>query len=413
MTTRVLHLSARDRIGGAARAAYRIHQSLKDAGVNSSLLTQRRSMDEANIYGPSGIIGKLYDGFRRKLDQLPVLKYQNRDPELFSPAWVPSRVISQVNRIDPDLIHLHWVTGGFLTPEVIGDLSSPIVWTLHDMWPFTGGCHYAKNCKRYTESCGACPHLGSESMDDLSKTVHQRKNNAWENASMYIVTPSTWLSNQAKQSNIFGGSSIKTIPNPVDTNRFQPRSADKIRSRLGLSEEKLLIGTGADRTTRRKGMDLFYNMLAHEPVPADSAEVLLFGRTREPSRSDLAYDITVTGFVDEKTLDKIYTEIDVLVVSSRQEAFGQTASEALASGTPVVAFDTTGPADIIAHKQTGYLAQPFDSADLANGIKWALTGADHRSYLSRQTRMAAVERFSMPVIAKQYECVYDEMIPST
>lgn len=407
MSERVLHLSARDRIGGAARATYRIHRSLDGIGVESGLLVQRRSMDEEEIYGPGGTVGKLYDGLRRKIDHFPVLKYRNRDPELFSPAWMPDRVASQVEEIDPAIVHLHWVAGGFLTPETVQEFSRPVVWTFHDMWPFTGGCHYAKDCERYTESCGACPHLGSQSVADLSSNVHKTKRDAWADVPIHVVTPSTWLSRQAEKSSLFGNNPIVTIPNPIDTDQFRARETDDLRSQLGLSEDTLLIGTGADRTTRRKGLDLFFNALKETPTPTGRAEVVLFGRVDDTNRDDLEYDLTFTGFIDEETLKRLYAELDVLVVPSRQEAFGQTASEALASGTPVVAFNTTGPADIVTHQETGYLATPFDSADLATGIRWTLADAERRARLSERARTAAVEQFSMPTIARQYARVYE------
>ena len=410
MTTNVLHLSARDRIGGAARATYRIHRSLAEVGVHSNILAQRRTTNEESVYGLSGVVGMLYDSIRRKLDQLPLIQYRDRDPELFSPAWIPDRVKTRVKRTDPDVTHLHWVAGGFLKPATVRDLPQPVVWTLHDMWPFTGGCHYAKDCERYIESCGSCPHLGSEFNNDLSRRVFRNKSEALDGVDIRVVTPSTWLARQAERSSLLGDCPIETIPNPVDTEQFRPRESNGLRQQLGLSSEKLLIGTGANRTSRRKGMDLFFEAITELSVPASEAELVLFGRTDSAARSDTEYDLNVTGFVDDETLRRLFSELDVLIVPSRQEAFGQTASEALASGTPVVAFDTTGLSTIVTHESTGYLADPFDSADLARGIEWVVADEERRGRLGTRARTDALERFDMPVVASQYRRIYEDVL---
>lgn len=410
MTISVVHLSARDRIGGAARATYRIHRSLRDISIRSSIVVQRQSTDDTEVCGLDGVAGVIYDGSRRKLDQLPLLRYRSRDPELFSPAWLPDQVAKRVNRKDADVTHLHWVAGGFLQPSTIRNLPQPLVWTLHDMWPFTGGCHYAKSCERYTESCGSCPHLGSETNRDLSRAIFEKKRNAWADVDIRIITPSTWLSEQARQSSLFEDYTVETIPNPIDTTRFRPRKSTDVRRQLGLSDEKLLIGTGADRATDRKGLDLFFHAATELAVPQGEAEIVLFGRTEAVEQPEYEYDTTVTGFIDDDTLCQLFSELDVLVVPSRQEAFGQTASEALASGTPVVAFDSTGPADIVAHESTGYLADSFDSTDLARGIDWVLADADRHRCLGEQARAEAVSRFDSQVIARQYERIYEDVL---
>jgi glycosyltransferase involved in cell wall biosynthesis len=278
------------------------------------------------------------------------------------------------------------------------------------MWPFTGGCHYAKDCERYTESCGSCPHLDSSVDDDLSRNVYRNKREVFDEIEVRIVTPSAWLSRQAERSSLFGECPIETIPNPVDVGQFRPRKPNGVRQQLDLSEEKLLIGTGADRTTRRKGIDLFFEAITDLSIPTSEAELVLFGRTDSAARSDTEYDLNVTGFVDDETLRRLFSELDVLVVPSRQEAFGQTASEALASGTPVVAFDATGPSTIVTHESTGYLAEPFDAIELARGIEWVLGDEERRTRLGERARTDAVERFDMPVVARQYRQVYEDAL---
>jgi len=145
----VLHLNTSDTGGGAARAAYRLHTGLRSNDVDSRMLVQNKDTKDDSVYGPEGVRGTVKSQIRRQFDKLPLIQYSNRDPELFSPAWTPERRTKQIAKHDPDIVHLHWVSGGFIRPKTIAQITVPVVWTLHDMWPFTGGCHYSKSCTKY------------------------------------------------------------------------------------------------------------------------------------------------------------------------------------------------------------------------------------------------------------------------
>jgi glycosyltransferase involved in cell wall biosynthesis len=391
--TDVLHLSARDNKGGAARATYRLHCGLRDLGVTS----------------PGGRLGVIYDTVRRKLDALPVWRYRDRNPGFFSPAWLPEHRDAGVRRHQPDIVNLHWIAGGFLHPKTVAQFESPVVWTLHDMWPFTGGCHYVGSCEKYEDSCGACPHLGSNDPDDLSRSTWERKHEAWQDIDFTVVAPSKWLATCAKASSLFGNATVKVIPNGLDIESFRPRPPDSVRSRLGISLDANLICFGADWGSLRKGTDLLLDALTRLETQADGVQVAVFGHVDTDHTPDLDIPVKYLGFVDEDVLKGLYSDADVVVVPSRQEAFGQTASEALASGTPVVAFNATGPRDIVDHEETGYLAIPFEVDDLARGIDWILADADRQERLSERARKVAIERFSVPTVATQYRTLYDRL----
>lgn len=408
--TDVLHLSARDNKGGAARATYRLHRGLRDLGVASRMLVQRRVTDDQTVDGPGGRPGVVYDIARRKIDGLPVRRYRNREPDLFSPAWLPERRGARVRHHQPDIVNLHWVAGGFLHPKTVARFESPVVWTLHDMWPFTGGCHYARSCGKYEDSCGACPRLGSDDPDDLSRSTWERKHEAWQDMEFTVVAPSEWLASCAEASSLFRNAAVEIIPNGLDVESFRPRQPDSVRSRLGIDSDANLVCFGADWATPRKGTDLLYDALARLETSADNVQVAVFGHADTDHAPDLDVPVEYLGFVDEDVLRGLYSDADVVVVPSRQEAFGQTASEALASGTPVVAFDATGAKDIVDHEETGYLAIPFDVDDLARGIDWVLADVDRYERLSERAREVAVERFSVPAVAAQYRALYDSLV---
>lgn len=374
------------------------------------MFVQRRVTDDETVNGPGGRLGVVYDLARRKIDALPVRRYRDCDSNLFSPAWLPERQGVRVGRHQPDVINLHWVAGGFLHPKTVGRFESPIVWTLHDMWPFTGGCHYVKSCEKYEDNCGACPRLGSDDPDDLSRSTWKRKHRAWQNLEFTVVAPSKWLANCAEESSLFKNATVEVIPNGLDIESFRPQPPDSVRSRLGIAPDANLVCFGADWATPRKGTDLLYDALARLETQADDVQVAVFGHVNADYAPDLDIPVKYLGFVDEDVLRGLYSDADVVVVPSRQEAFGQTASEALASGTPVVAFDATGPRDIVDHEETGYLAVPFDIDDLAHGIEWILDEEDRQERLSERAREVAVERFSIPTVAKQYRALYERLL---
>ena len=166
---KILLLSTCDITGGAARAAFRLHYGLRHIGLQSQMLVQDKKSDGRHVIGPIPIFSKSLGKIRPYLDRLPLKLYPNRKATIFSVEWIPDSILSYIDKINPDVIHLHWICGGFIPIRYLRKIKKPIVWTLHDMWAITGGCHYAGNCERYKESCGRCPQLGSKREKDLSR----------------------------------------------------------------------------------------------------------------------------------------------------------------------------------------------------------------------------------------------------
>jgi glycosyltransferase involved in cell wall biosynthesis len=404
---KILHLNSTDTSGGAARATYRLHRGLRSNGINSQMLVQKKISGDESVHGLKGVPAKIYSRIRKKIDQLPVKQYRSRDSEIFSPAWIPERRAKQIARHDPDIVHIHWVAGGFIRPVTVGRLNVPIVWTCHDMWPFTGGCHYSKSCDKYKTECRACPHLNSGSSQDLANAVWKRKQNAWNESNLTVVTPSRWLAQQVRESSLLGKKQVEVIPNGLDTDAFRPRSRLEGIQKLGLNREKDYFLFGASYQTTRKGGDLLEKALINLRGRSNIV-ALVFGNA---GIRDDSYEIPIRhlGWLPENRLQLVYSTADATIVPSRQEAFGQTASESLASGTPVVAFDATGLQDVVDHKKTGYLSDPFDPDDLANGINWVLANQDRNKRLSQGARAAAQDRFAIETVVRQYQNLYKKL----
>lgn len=405
---KILIVNTSDMQGGAARAAYRLHKALLTEGVDSRMLVQNKQSGDHTISGPGNKIGKMVGLVRPFADSLPVMFYKKRDPTLFSPAWLPfSGIVKKINRINPDIVHLHWITGGMIKIEDLNKIRAPVVWTLHDNWAFTGGCHIKWECERYKARCGSCPRLGSHTERDLSRKTWNRKHRAFTGfANMTIVGVSSWLADCAKESSLLKDKNITALPNPLDTGLFKPFDKQQARRLWNLPSGKKLVLFGADRATRDINKGFRELKEALDKLKSNNIELVVFGSSAPEEPADFNFKTHYVGHLyDEISLVTLYSAVDVMVVPSLQEAFGQTAAESLACGTPVAAFGHTGLLDVIDHKVNGYLAQPFDTADLAGGIEWILQN-EHAGELSRRAREKAAREFDSKMIARQYLDLY-------
>ncbi|OLP20476.1 glycosyl transferase [Leptolyngbya sp. 'hensonii'] len=409
---KVLHLSTSDLDGGAARAAYRLHQGLQSTGITSQMLVRAKSSLDKTIVADKTLLTRLGP----PSTSLPLRFYPHRDRTMFSGQWFPDAIAPKVRQLNPDIVQLHWICNGFLQLETLAKLNKPLVWTLHDMWPLTGGCHYSGACDRYHQTCGACPQLKSSKEQDLSRWVWQRKVRAWKNLPLTIVSPSVWLAECARSSSLFHDRRIEVIPHGLDLTRYRPIDRAIARDLLQLSSEQHIVLFGASPGTTsdpRKGLQFLQPAIQKlgQSGWQDRLQLVVFGSSRPEQPIDLGFPIHYLGqFQDDIALALVYSAADVMVVPSIQEAFGQTASEALACGTPVVAFGATGLQDIVDHQQNGYLARPFEVDDLAQGIAWVLEDKERHEKLCFHAREKAEKVFTLELQASRHRNLYREIL---
>jgi len=392
---KILHINTSDTEGGSARAVCRINKGLCDIGIDSRMLVQTKDGDDDSVISAESKIDKFFGITRRHIDQMPLSFYRHREKLPQNLQWLPYGQQKKIQKIAADICHLHWICNGFVRIEELARIKKPIVWTLHDMWALTGGCHIPGECERYTESCGKCPQLGSLCNFDLSRWVWFRKNRAWKDLNLTVVAPSSWMAECARKSSIFQGKRIEVINNGLDVDKFKPLSKDLARE-----------------IDRNKGLSYIVQALRHaDRKMLNNAELVIFGISSSEETLNLGLPVKYIGrLYDDVSLSMLYSAADVMVVSSIQEAFGQTASEAMACGCPVVAFRTSGLVDIVDHEQNGYLAKPFDTIDLAKGICWAMEDSQKRERLGRKAREKAVSKFEIRGIAAQYFGLYENIM---
>ncbi|MEH2080656.1 MAG: glycosyltransferase family 4 protein [Nostoc sp.] len=412
---KILHISTHDISGGAARAAYRLHTGLQHIGLQSQMLVQEKYSNDKTVIAPKI---RLFQGIAKAkltVESLPLKLYQQKKNTPFFTQWLPDRVIPKITQINPDIINLHWISGGFMQIETFAKLKRPLVWTLHDMWGFTGGCHVTGECDRYKVFCGACPQLNSGNEWDLSRWVWQRKVKAWKNLNLTLVSPSSWLAECAHSSSLFQNLRIEVIPHGLDTQKYRPINQHFAREALNLPQDKKLILFGAIEATsdRNKGFHLLQPALQELSKSGwkDDLEVVIFGASQPENPPDLGFKSHYLGHLhDSISLATVYSAADVMLVPSLQESFGQTASESFACGTPVVAFNSTGLKDIVDHQQNGYLAKPYEVEDFAKGIAWVLKNEQRLQKLSFYARAKADKEFTLELQARRYSALFQEIL---
>lgn len=411
---KILFLNAWDSSGGAAKAACRLLGGVRKAGVDARMLVKDKTSTDPSILEPK-TFDKILGLLRPRVEGRLVRRYPQWNGLTFTPALLPDRLFHQVSTLDPDIVHLHWMADGFLRLETLARLNKPIVWTLHDSWPFTGGCHIPLECLRYRESCGECPALGSHRENDLSRKVWQRKSTAWRGLNLTVIAPSRWMAACARSSSLFRDTRIEVIPNGLDLRTYRPMDKSVAREALGLPQDRKLILFGGKSATEdpNKGFHLLVQAL-HELAGSswhDAVELVVFGSPEPASPPEFGFTARYLGWLnDDISLALLYSAADVFVLPSIQESLGYAVMEAMACGTPCVAFNQGGVPDLIDHEVNGFLAKPYEPADLARGILRVLEGRDSSPELSSNARHKIENCFTIDAIAEQYTDLYNRLL---
>jgi glycosyltransferase involved in cell wall biosynthesis len=315
-------------------------------------------------------------------------------------------------------VHLHWIGNEMISISEIKKIKKKIVWTLHDMWVFSGAEHVDLQ-GRYRFSHEKKNKIDrSTEIIDIDDWTWRRKYNNWRNVNFNFVTPSKWLAKCLSESSLFFGQKAAVIPNCLDIDIFKPIKNNSSQETENYSSRKKMILFGAVRgkDDALKGFSLLKKALVD--ISSDdlgkNIECIVFGGDKSDTLEMInGIDVRDVGRInDDNKLAALYSSADVFVAPSLLEAFGQTASEAHACGTPVVAFNNSGLTDIIEHKKTGYLAEAFNPEDLAAGIAWVLADEERLIELGKQARKKAELAYNYKTVGQQYKELYKKILSS-
>jgi len=410
---KILHLNTDAQIAGAGIAAYRLHKGLRALGVDSMMLVNKARQQEKYIITPSSTSGKIAARLYPMLDRIPG-KLSGLPLDRISSSWMPDGLLRRGSQLQPDVLNLHWVNDGFMQIEMLPRFRQPIIWTLHDMWPFAGGEHYVGESVRYKEGYTSLNRPESETGLDVNRWIWQRKKKSWRNMNnLVIASPSSWLAKCAAESALFRDLRIEVLPNGVDDDRFHPMDHAVVRRILGLPEDKKLIlfCAGSATTDKRKGYHLLVEALKKLETQVDPEDYALLVVGASSGANPFSIQTHFLGTLhDEISMALVYAAADVFVAPSTEENLANTVLESLSCGTPVVAFEIGGMPDMIVHKKNGYLASAFDTSDLAGALMWILKDKQRWKSLSTEARNTVVRSFSLRDSSSRYMSLYEDML---
>ena len=422
---KVLIVNTNQKAGGAAVAAGRLLASLNNSGVRAKMLVVEKTDEDINVVGLSDTSGKRrgHGGLRQRwhflYERLTVfLRLHMKREHLFEIDLANSG--TDITRLpvfkEADVVHLSWVNQGMLSLPVIRKIvasGKPVVWTLHDLWPVSGICHYARGCNRFKSCCQRCPLLpGGGSEKDVAYQVWQKKKAIYGKGKIKFVACSKWLEGQARQSGLTEASDVTSIPNPIDTAVFRPTDKRKAKAALGIDTEKRVVLFVSQRVTdQRKGMEYLATAteLLKETLGEQAADIVvaILGGHSDEVAERLALPSVALGYVeDEAKIAAIYNAADVFVLPSLEDNLPNTIMEAMACGVPTVGFKVGGIPEMIDHMKNGYVARPRDAEDLAAGIRWALYEADKQDVKAEALKKVSIN-YSQNRVAMKYIEIYN------
>ncbi len=411
---KICHIASNDRDGGAARAAFRLHTAIQQSGSCSTMRVAVKRTDGPSVIGPlskaqkaAAMLGPVIDQSWSKLNRAGLSTYRSFN-------FLPTRLLNSECVRSADVLNLHWLGGGALSIGQIGSIDRPCVWTLHDMWAFCGAEHLAPDAADARWRTGY-PRLEGRATRwgmDLDRWAWMWKKQAWRRP-MPLVVPSHWLAACVQQSALLKDWPVFVIPNVLDTERFCPVPKSTARRLLNLPTDVPLVLFGAigGSSDPNKGWDLLHPALKELSSALTNLECVVFGQSAPADDPQLGIPVHWLGHLhDDVSLKLAYSAADVMVVPSRQENLPQSGTEAHSCGRPVVAFNVGGLQDVVEHRATGYLAEPYDPLDLAHGIRWVLEDSERYSLMCRAARDRAVSRWSRTAIVPRYMDVYRQAI---
>jgi len=416
---RVLIVNTSERTGGAAVAANRLMEALKNNGVKAKMLVRDKETEQITVVGLGGSWRQQVHFLWERLVIFCHLHFSRE--HLFEIDIANSGVgITKLPEFkEADVIHLSWINQGMLSLGSIKKIvnsGKPVVWTMHDAWAATGICHYTRGCHFFVSRCADCRLLpGGGGDNDLAARVWRKKKKLFADSGIHFVACSRWLEGEAKRSALLTGQSVTSIPNPIDTHVYRPIDKREAHQRAGLPEGKRIILFVSQRvTTERKGMhylvEAMGKMVAANPTMKEDTAVAILGGHAEEIEAMMPLPVFPLGYVsDERKIVAVYNSADVFVLPSMEDNLPNTIMEAMACGVPCVGFKIGGIPEMIDHMKNGYVAQPGNADDLAKGISWVLS-SDDREALSKSAIRKVATNYSQQTVAMKYIEVYNHAL---
>ena len=396
---KVVHFFSGNPNSGAASGALNLLSGLVNENLEIKIFNDKFDfyIKKKKIYYKPNNNKKLKSFLFNVFDRLSFLSLSKKVK--FSNGFIGKLPLS-INEINKfDILHLHWINNGFFNLNYLAKIQIPIVWTIRDMWPFTGGCHYSLECKKFYEECKKCPSIKYLKLgEDKIQNLFLKKNTVFENKNINFVSISKWLENEMKKSKLLKGKKIFQIYNSVDDKNFFPENLKNSRRELNLPNNKFIILIGSQNFND----EIKNNNKIEEIIKKldDKFLIISFGNVKKKIKG-----VKNFGFIkDKKTLRKIYSSANLFISFTKQEAFGKTIVESIMCNTPVLAKDNLSNSEIINHKLNGFLIKDNDYVE---GIHWIRKNFDfYKNYL----QLKISNNYTISHISSEYFKLYQNII---
>lgn len=419
---KVVLLSTFDRYSGAALACNRLKQALTKVNVDATMMVRQKDGTENNVVSKNHIPFNSPLNFYRFAFERFIFYLHEKSSKIrynFSLANTGANISSNTLVKHSEIINIHWINQGFLSLDSIkklAHLNKPIIWTFHDMWAFTGGCHYSGDCKNYLQKCGNCPMLKSPNDNDLSNKLWHKKEKLYKNLNLTIVTLSKWLGQCAAESSLLKNFPVEIIPNAININVFRQIEKHNAIEKFNLPLDKYLILYGTMKISdERKGFYFFKKCLeifkAKYPEFNNKVELVVFGSTTGNELESLPFKTNYLGtFDDENKIAMVYNAATLFMLPSLDDNLPNTIMESLSCGTPVISFNRGGIPDMVEHKTNGYLADYKSPEDLAEGIKWVIEDRNRYKELCMNARNKVMNNFTYDIVGNKYLRLFEKLL---
>ncbi|WP_417915220.1 glycosyltransferase family 4 protein [Candidatus Electronema sp. JM] len=407
---KIIHLNTFDIRGGAARAVYRIHHALRKNGIDSEMLVAQKESQDDTVKKYNISFKERRKWFYREI--LGVEKQKNNTHH--SCNVFPSCIHRKINKSNADIVHFHWIGDDLISIPEVKKIKIPIVWTLHDMWAFCGAehCHDVIR-KPFLYQDGYRENFDKENLFDLNRWILNKKIKYWSNVKINFIAPSRWMVDCFNKSSFLSKKEIDIIPNCLDTEIFKQKNVVPVKNKLSSGGKIVLFGADGGCSNPLKGYHLLTEAL--KKIAKKDIFLVIFGEDKESETCQLN-EVTVVkvGKINnDELLSEIYSAADVFVAPSLIDNLPNTIMESMSCGTPCVGFDIGGIPDMIDHKENGFIAEPFNTDSLAEGISWILDQEEkHYKKIRESARKKVLETYSQIIIAEKYKSLYNKILSS-
>jgi len=412
---KILLINTYEKKGGAAIAAGRLFNALKEENIDVDFLVQNGDNSKAKTLTNNFFKEKM-SIFRFSIERFKVLRNIREKENLYGFDTATFGIDISKNKLvqQADIIHLHWINFGFISLkglEQLAKLNKPIVWTLHDMWPLTGGCFYSDGCEKYKIQCKNCQFLKEN--NSLAEKIFNQKKDLFKNSNFYPTAISSWTKSIIENSYFFKNKEVIELSNPIDETIFFPKNKKSIKKALKLDTNKTHIGFVAfnvnDKRKGAKYLKQSINLLFKErPNLKEKVELIAIGSTKDKEFFN-GLPVHFTGYISNvKKMVDYYNACNFMLLPSLEDNLPLVIQEAMACKTPIIAFNTGGISDLVIHKKTGYLAKHQDIEDFKTGILTFIENSTEE--IGEESRNHIIKNYSNKVIAKKAKDIYSLLI---